>query len=246
MRSAFHILINALAAATSFAAADPQSFDVASIKPNRSVSRAGSTSRSGNRVTFDNVSLRETIEFAYGIPPGRGDELAGPAWLDVEKFDIAATCPPETPRDQVLRMLRTLLAERFGLRTHRENRTVTGYALIAAKRGPSLRPAAKPAEENLTFGEGRLTASGMSMSSLAGRLSGPIFNLARPVVDMTGISGAYDFTLRWTPDGATAATDAAPSIFTAIEEQLGLKLEKRELMVDVVVVDHVERVPSGN
>jgi uncharacterized protein (TIGR03435 family) len=246
MRSAFHILINVVAASASFAGADPQSFDVASIKPNRSVSRAGSTGRSGGRVTFDNVSLREIIEFAYGIPPGRGDELVGPAWLDAEKFDIAATCPPETPREGVLEMLRTLLAERFGLRTHRENRSVTGYALIAAKRGPSLRPAARPAEENLTFGEGRLTASRMSMSSLAARLSGPIFNLGRPVVDLTGISGAYDFTLRWTPDGVTATTDAAPSIFTALEEQLGLKLDRRELTVSVVAVDHAERVPTGN
>jgi uncharacterized protein (TIGR03435 family) len=246
MRSAFHILINALTAAASFAAADLQSFDVASIKPNRSVSRAGSTSRSGNRVTFDNVSLRETIEFAYGIPPGRGDELVGPAWLDTEKFDIVATCPPETARERVLEMFRTLLTERFGLRTHRENRTVTGYALVAGKRGPSLRPAAKPAEENLTFGEGRLTASGMSMSSFAARLSGPIFNLGRPVMDMTGISGAYDFILRWAPDVATTTAEATPSIFTAIEEELGLKLERRELSVDVVVIDHVERVPSGN
>lgn len=246
MRPALHILINVLAAAASFAATDPPSFDVASIKPNRSVSRAGSTSRSGGRVTFENESLREMIEFAYGIPPGRGDELVGPAWLDVAKFDIAATCPPETSRDRVLEMFRTLLAERFGLRTHRENRTVTGYALIALKGTSSLRSAAKPPEENLSFGEGRLTASGMTMSSLAARLSGPIFNLGRPVVDMTGASGAFDFSLRWAPDGATAATDTAPSIFTALEEQLGLKLEKREVTVDVVVVDHVERAPSGN
>jgi uncharacterized protein (TIGR03435 family) len=197
-------------------------------------------------VTFDNVSLRETIEFAYGIPPGRGDELVGPAWLDAEKFDIAATCPPETSRDRVLEMLRTLLAERFGLRTHRENRTLTGYALIAAKRGATLRPAVKPAEENLTFGEGRLAVTGMSMSSFAARLSGPIFKLGRPVVDMTGIAGSYDFILRWSPEAAQATTDAAPSIFTALEEQLGLKLETRQLTVSVVVVDHAERVPSGN
>jgi len=143
-------------------------------------------------------------------------------------------------------MLRTLLAERFGLKTHNENRIVTGYALVAAKHGPSLRTAVKPAEENLTFGDGRLTATGMSMSSLAARLSGPIFKLGRPVVDMTGIAGAYDVTLRWAPDGAPAPADAAPSIFTAIEEQLGLKLEKRELTVTVVVVDHAERVPSVN
>jgi uncharacterized protein (TIGR03435 family) len=86
----------------------------------------------------------------------------------------------------------------------------------------------------------------MSVSSPAARLSGPIFKLGRPVVDMTGIAGAYDFALRWAPDGAPATANAAPSIFTALEEQLGLKLDKRELTVTVVVVDHAEKVPTGN
>ena len=176
----------------------------------------------------------------------REDELSGPAWLASEKFDIVATCPPETPRDRVRQMLQTLLAQRFSLRVHREDRTVKGYALVAARRRPPVRAAPSGAEENLTFGDGRIIARAMSMRALADRLSGSIFKLERPVVDMTGIDGVYDFTLRWAADTAPAGADAAPSLFTALEEQLGVKLETRELTVTVLVVDHAERVPSGN
>ena len=110
----------------------------------------------------------------------------------------------------------------------------------------AVAPAAPGAEENLTFGDGRIIARAMSMSALADRLSGPIFKLGRPVVDMTGIDGAYDFTLRWATDTAPVDADAAPSLFTALEEQLGVRLETRELTVAVLVVDHAERVPSSN
>jgi uncharacterized protein (TIGR03435 family) len=246
LKPAIQIVACALMAASALAADDPPAFDVASVKPNRSVSRASSTSRSGGRVALDNVSLREAIEVAYGIPPGREDELSGPAWLATEKFDIVATCPPETSRDRVREMLQTLLAHRFGLRTHRENRRVKGYVLVAARRRPPLHPAAPGAEENLTFGDGRVIARAMSMSSLADRLSGPIFKLGQPVVDATGIQGVYDFTLLWATDTAPAGTDAAPSIFTTLEEQLGVKLEARELNVAILVVDHAEKTPSGN
>ena len=240
------IVAIAIMAATALVAADPPAFDVASIKPNGSPSRASSTSRSGGRVELDNVSLREAIEVAYGIRPGREYELEGPAWLASEKFDIVATCPPETPRDRVREMLQTLLAQRFRLRTHRESQRIRGYALVAARRRPPLHPAAPGAEENLTFGDGRIIARAMSMSALADRLSGPIFKLGRPVVDMTGIEGAYDFTLRWTTDTAPVDADAAPSLFTALEEQLGVRLETRELTVAVLVVDHAEKAPSAN
>jgi uncharacterized protein (TIGR03435 family) len=220
-------------------------FEVASIRPDSRPSRASSTSRSGGRVELENVSLREAIEFAYGIPEGRGDELAGPAWLADEKFDIAATCPPETPRARVLEMLQTLFAQRFGLRVHREDRKVRGYALTVA-RHDRLPHIAAPGEENLTWGNDHLIARALSMASLADRLSGPIFQLGRPVVDVTGVAGAFDFTLSWRPEGAPGNADSAASIFTALEEQLGLKLAAREVVVSTVVVDHVERTPSGN
>jgi uncharacterized protein (TIGR03435 family) len=243
---ATQIVTGILIAASAFAAADPPAFDVASVKPNRIGSRASSTSHSGGRVALDNVSLHEAIEVAYGIPTGREDELSGPAWLASDKFDIVATCPPETSRDRVREMLQTLLAQRFGLRTHRENRRVKGYALVAARRRLALHLAPSGAEENLTFGDGRIIARAMSMRALADRLSGSIFKLGRPVVDMTGIEGVYDFTLRWATDTAPVGADAPPSLFMALEEQLGVKLETRELTVTVLVVDHAERAPTGN
>ncbi len=240
------IVAFAMISASALIAAYPPAFDVASIKPNLSASRASSTSRAGGRVELDNVSLQEAIEVAYGIRPGRENELEGPPWLAAEKFDIVAKCPPETSRDRVREMLQTLLAQRFGLRTHRESRRIKGYALVPGRRRQPLRPSAPGAEENLTFGDGRIIARAMSMSGLVDRLSGPIFKLGRPVMDMTGIDGAYDFTLRWATDTAPVDADAAPSLFTALEEQLGVRLETRELTVAVLVVDHAERVPSGN
>lgn len=143
-------------------------------------------------------------------------------------------------------MLQTLLAERFSLRTHRESRKLKAYALVVGKRGPRLKQARKDSEDAFIFGEGRVTGRALSMSSLADRLSGPVFKLERPVVDMTGIEGAYDFTLEWAPDGVSADGHPDASIFTALEEQLGLKLEVRETAVRILVVDHADRIPSGN
>jgi uncharacterized protein (TIGR03435 family) len=227
------------------ASAQP-AFDAAAVKPNRTGRTAGSTSRSGGRLTFDNTSLRECIAFANAIPPGRDYALSGPAWLASDRFDIAATFPPATSRDGVRQMMRTLLAQRFGLRTHPESKKLKVYVLVGAKQGPRLKPAANGVEENFTFADDHITARAMSMSSFADHLSGYLFNLDRPVMDQTGIQGVYDFTLNWSPDTASAETRPAGSIFTALQEQLGLKLELGETTVTILVVDHADRLPVGN
>jgi len=112
--------------------------------------------------------------------------------------------------------------------------------LVVGKRGQKLK-AGSDSEEAFIFGTGRVNARAMSMSALAGRLSGPVFKLERPVVDLTGIQGTFDFTLDWAPDDR----HSGPSIFTALEEQLGLKLVVREIAVGILVVDHIER-PTEN
>jgi uncharacterized protein (TIGR03435 family) len=221
--------------------ADSPSFDVASVKPNRTGANGGALTRSGGRIVFDNVSLRECIAFAYNIATGRDYELSGPDWLDSEKFDVTATFPPETSRDRVRKMLQTLLADRFRLKTHRESRTLKAYALVAGKQEPRLKPSITAGDGAFIFGEGHVTARALSMSDLADRLSGAVFKLERPVMDMTGIQGAYDFTLEWAPDGVSGA-----SIFTALQEQLGLKLEVRETTVEILVVDRADKIPSAN
>jgi uncharacterized protein (TIGR03435 family) len=221
-------------------------FDVASVRPNLTGANGGSLSRSGGRIAIENASLRECIAFAYGIATGRDYELSGPDWLDAKNFDIAATFPPETSRDRVREMLRALLAERFSLKTHTESKKLKSYALVVDKRGPKLRAGDIGSDGAFTFGEDHVSVRAFSMSAFADRLSGPVFKLDRPVVDMTGVKGVYDFTLNWAPDGATADGHSSASIFTALQEQLGLKLEARQTVFKILVVDHADKDPSGN
>jgi uncharacterized protein (TIGR03435 family) len=221
-----------------------QVFEVASVKPNRSGRMQGSTGRSGDQITFENVPLREWIEIAYGVPD-RHYLLSGPAWLDSERFDLVAKVPPDVPRAQVLVMLRALLTERFLLQTHVETRELNVYSLTIARAGPKLQ-LSPTTEANFTFGSGHIVAKALSMEEFAARLSGPVFKLGRPVLNTTGLSDAFDFTLDWRSDEIPVETSAAPSLFTAIQEQLGLRLEPAKSKLEIRVVDHAERVPAGN
>jgi uncharacterized protein (TIGR03435 family) len=224
-----------------------RAFDVASVRPNSSAVNEGSISRDGGRLTATNFSLRDLIAFAYSIPTGRDYELSGPAWLEDRKFDIAATLPPETSRDGLREMLRTLLNERFYLKTHTETRKLNSYALMVAKNGPKLPVTSTTSDGAFVFGDDHISASGFSMAGLANRLSGPVFKLDRPVVDLTGIKGTFDFMLNWSPDGiATTEGHPGASIFTALQEQLGLKLVARRLAFKIVVIDPADKEPAGN
>ena len=222
-------------------------FDVASVKLNTSGKYSGKIDSSGSsRIIIENTSLREIVFFAYGIAWGKDYAVSAPAWLDAEKFDIVATHPAETSRDGVREMLQTLLSERFGLKMHRENRKLESYVLLVDKHGAKLQPNTDGAEGAFIWGEDHVTCRACTMAGLASRLSGPVFKLGRPVVDMTGIKGAYDFTLKWSSDAAMAEGLAGPSIFTALEEQLGLRLEARKTAFSIVVIDHMDRTPTGN
>jgi uncharacterized protein (TIGR03435 family) len=220
-----------------------KAFDVVSIKPNKSIESGSSISRSGGRITFANVSVRELISFAYGIAVGRDYELVGPGWLDSEKFDVVATCSPETAGDAIRQMSQSFLAERFGLRVHREEKSIKAYELVIDKTQPKLRPSSVT-DPSFTFGQGHITVRGFSMGSLADRLSGPVFKLDRPIIDATGIKGIYDFDLDWSADAAV--DPLRPSVFTALQEQLGLKLETRSVPMSILVVDGVNRTPTTN
>jgi uncharacterized protein (TIGR03435 family) len=227
----------------------PSSFEVASVRPNLTGVNGSSISGSGGsggRITLENVSLKECIFFAFDIPWGRDYELSGPAWLDEEKFDIAATFPPGTSRERIHEMMQSLLADRFSLKNHYENRILPSYALVLGQPVPKMKAGSADDDGAFIWNEGRLTARAISMSGLADRLSGPVFKLDRPVVDMTGIKGVYDFMLKWSPDDASADVRTSPSIFTALQEQLGLKLETRKIPARILVIDHMEKVPTGN
>jgi uncharacterized protein (TIGR03435 family) len=212
-------------------------FEVASVKSDKSQTGVDRIKFSKGSLMIENVSLKRCIGMAYGIEDGRNYLLSGPEWIDSERFDILAKFPPETPEREVPLMLQSLLAERFNLAVHRETRQFSAYALVIAKGGAKLHPAEAP-QGSYRFKAlaGHATGFSISMPMFADRLSRPDFQLDRRVVDFTGLEGTFDIKLDW--------DDA--SIFTAIQEQLGLKLEARKVPLEVLVVDRVNRVPTAN
>jgi uncharacterized protein (TIGR03435 family) len=227
--------------------AQPQpAYVVASIKPNTSGSSNSSSRGSQGQVVFTNQSLKRLIERAYNVKPF---QVTGPEWMENARFDIVAKYPPDTKDDDRSLMLRALLEDRFKLAVHRESKEMPGYALVVAKRGPKLKRA-QPRDGSDTNTTGSrlrtLTAKNTSMAALADLISR---NLSEIVVDRTGLEGAYDFELRWTNDdqnSSSADADAAPSLFTALQEALGLRLQPQKVPTEIIVVDHVERVPTEN
>jgi uncharacterized protein (TIGR03435 family) len=148
-------------------------------------------------------------------------------------------------------MFQQILADRFKLVAHHETRELPIYQLTIGKNGSKLKESApddpastKPSRKGIMFGPGRgkVTATGGSLSMFITALSR---QLGRIIVDKTGLTGRYDFTLEWTPDDAAPSDQSGPGIFTAIQEQLGLKLEPTKGPVDVIVIDHIEK-PSAN
>jgi uncharacterized protein (TIGR03435 family) len=239
----------------------PATFEVASVKANTSGANQVTVNWQGG-VTMVNVPLRAIVQFAYGInTPSR--IVGHPDWTNVERFDILAK-PPEGLNgvEQMRPMLQALLADRFKMMARLETRELQSYALVTARAdgrlGPSLkrsttvcvgpRGEANPlaiqcAAQGGAAGAVRLV--GVPMAQLA-----PLISLVvgRPVVDRTGLAGHYDLELRFSGDlgsGAPALDAAAPSIFTALQEQLGLKLDAERETVDVLVIDRIER-PSEN
>ena len=228
---------------------DPPAFEVASIKFHdlyNGDGRAPGVSISGNRVTVFNFPLTGIVMYAYGVEPYQ--VTGGPSWTGSQieaSFDITAKAEGEgrVPVAQFRKMFQTLLADRFQLRVHREMKDVPVYALVAAKNGPKLKTSAADGkfsamQEPAMGGQGiRLTAVHETMTQFAGQIG---LYAGRPILDMTGLAGSYDFTLEW-----DSSSQSGPSIFTAVEEQLGLKLEARKSPMEILVIDHAEK-PSEN
>jgi uncharacterized protein (TIGR03435 family) len=191
------------------------------------------------RVSMEFVTLNLVIETAYNVPRYR---IVGPAWLDSDHFDIVATLPEGATREQVHGMLQTLLAERFQFACHSESRVVPIYALVVAKSGSKLRPA--PSEGNrMSTSNGTQGHHVRGQLILANLINTVAVSSDRPILDMTGLEGYFDLDLRWSDESGTAES---PSLFTALQETLGLKLEPRKAPLDVIVVDRVKRIPTEN
>jgi uncharacterized protein (TIGR03435 family) len=252
-----------LALAAHAAAQQPAAFDVASVKANHSgLPTVNFGMPGGGRFTATNAPLRELIRVAFDNLP---DFLIpdAPDWIRVERFDIVAKAEGAADRDQLFAMIRTLLTDRFKVATHRETRELPQYTLVRAKPdgalGPRLRPAAAdcaaimaaaqngtppPRSDRVLCGSrnrpGLLAIGGMTMDRIA---RGLWTQLGRVVIDRTGLQGSYDLDLEFAPDLSTPSD--LTSIFTAVQEQLGLKLESTKGPVEVIVIDHVER-PTEN
>jgi uncharacterized protein (TIGR03435 family) len=233
-------------------------FEVATIKPAPPDAQRAMFRMRGGELVVENQSLSDLIRFAYDVEDKQIAE--GPGWMGTDKWDINAK--PDTPgmpsQAQTREMLQKLLAERFSLKVHEEKRQMAAYALTVSKDGPKLTKSAVTSEfPGFTMGPlGVMHAGRATMGDFAHILQGGI--LDRPVLDETGLSGQWDFTLKWTPDEtqfaglpvrppSPPADDASPlpPLFTAIQEQLGLKLEGQKADVPVVVIDHVDH-PSPN
>jgi uncharacterized protein (TIGR03435 family) len=215
-------------------------FEIASIKPNRGASNTSGENTSSGKLTVTNDSLKELVKLAYDV---KDFQIAGgPRWLDTERYDIVAkTNTPGDISDADLRpLLQALLADRFKLKVHRETREVTAYSLVIARNGSKLveHTGTNEASSNTTAGSMRATKA--TTARLAGTLSRI---LSRPVTDNTGLKGEYDYKLEWAP--AEQTDSPLPSIFTALQEQLGLNLKSVRAPVSVIVIDSAER-PSEN
>lgn len=209
------------------AAQPPTAFEAVSIHRNLGGSNGTEVNMTRGRLVATNASLLTLIRHGYDI---QNYQLAnGPSWLDSDGYDIAATTGngEETTIDQNRSLMRALLAERFHLRAHWETRQASIYVLVAAKKGHTMHEAA-PSETpgvitNRVAHDGRIVGTNVPMSYLCNRLSN---QLSHPVIDKTGLSGKYDWTLVWDPDPGAEST--TPSLFTAVQEQLGLKLDPQK------------------
>jgi uncharacterized protein (TIGR03435 family) len=201
----------------------------------------------GRQILCKQATVMDIVSVIYGVQARQ--IVGGPEWLRKDRYDISGVpdLPGEPNVDQFRGMYKKLLAERFHLVLHREMREMPIYAITVAKGGPHLK-AAGPDEELNTGNSGdgsqrTLKFTNMPMAEFAHNLD--IYE-DRPVVDQTGLPGRYDFTLSWTYDVSTASSpDAPPSLFTAIKEQLGLRMDAVKGQAEVLVIDHVER-PSEN
>lgn len=250
-----HTIRAALPAGTlliSMAFAQTPAFDVASVRLSGPEERAAAAQfPPGGRFTA-NIALRYVIERAYDIEDYQ--LLGDPDWVKTERYSIQAKAEGATTDDRLRLMVQTLLASRFGLKIHHETRDLPVYALVVGKGGPKLQVASDATlcggNGCFTIGKGNFGAKGATLPWAAKTLTRI---MDRPVLDKTQLSGNYDFRLHFDPSTASAAVMAAastadstePSIFTAIQEQIGLKLDPRREPVDVLVIDHVEK-PSGN
>lgn len=245
-------------ACTAFAQTPP-AFDVASVKPDKTGTNEGPgrgrelTRTSPGSLAMQNIRLNSAVVWAYDVKPY---QVSGPDWINQERYDIAAKAAGPAPDADLRLMLRTLLADRFGLTFHRETRDLPVYALVVAKGGIKFHESATTGEMVMTPARGKLAieAQRASIAQAVDLLTRP---LQRPVIDMTGLTGRYDFKFDLSSylgdmepgTGVTkpiGVSDVMDILISALQEQLGLRLEARKAPIDMLIIDHAEKVPTEN
>jgi uncharacterized protein (TIGR03435 family) len=236
--------------------ADP-AFEVATVKLSQPDARGGGTRVQNDTFSAMNLTLSELVRFLYDV---HGQQVIGlPAWASSQRYDIAGKpdAEGEPSQDQWKIMLRKLLADRFQLTFHKEQREFPVYSLSPAKGGVKIsKNDTKSETSGVIFrGPGSVLLNNVTMDEFCRMLQSSA--LDRPVVNQTGLAGKYEFSLVWTPEGALNAVpnpnalapgdraDTPPDIYTATQQQLGLKIEATRLRIEVLVVDKVEK-PSEN
>lgn len=224
-------------------------FEVARIKPADPLSpNEGLPERSPERAIYRYASVKNLLMTAYGLP---FQQVLGPPWIDSERYDIAAKAPAGATKEQVNVMLQNLLADRFKLSVHRETKQLPLYELVVGKNGSKMRdsdPNASGGRRTRYVGRNYVVTN--PKASMAEAIQVINAFLDRPVVDKTGLTGTYNLKLTYTPDTpGNRRSEPDPndiSIFTAVQEQLGLRLKAKTGPVDVVVVDKGEKTPTEN
>ncbi len=247
VRAALAFLAAGLSLAAQPAEVQKFVFEAASVKLGDQNSNDSGWNMTTGRIRIRNMTLKHLIMMAYKV---KEYQIAGgPKWLDTDRYTIEARLEDSLSKalgnsdrgdDALCSAMQALLAERFQLAAHHETKTTPAYALTVARSGPKLQRAEHPDNSSWNWGRGRAIFKGANMDSFATTLSGI---LDRPVIDRTGIPGAFDFKLEWAPDDA--ADSSKPSLFSAIQEQLGLKLEAQRLPVEILVIDRAEK-PGEN
>ena len=211
-------------------------FEVVSVKPAPPAVNGVSSRESVDNglLTYTNFTLRRLISNAYGVTEG---QIVGPAWISDNLYHVHARLPAGVSRSAVPAMLQGMLAERFQLVVERVKKKMPVYALVVAKGGHKMKPVVN---DDSGYGGGvrRIDGRGITMEAFAKLLSSRVTD--RPVVDMTGLSGRFAFRLEWAPDPDD------PSVYIAVQEQLGLKLDPRRMLTEVITVTHAERNPTEN
>ena len=235
-----------LAAGGSFSAAQQPAFTVASIRPSDAAvqfERDGKVDISPDALRMRDVTVNTCIKWAYKV---QNSQVSGPDWIRSQHFDILAKAETPAKEDQMRLMLQALLAERFSLSFHREQKQLKVFALTVAKGGAKVHSAPADAQRTHQNSANGMVDTATTMQELADYMSGP---LQTPVVDQTGLTGRYDYTIDFGPylpdDMRTMRGDANGILISALEGELGLKLESRKTLVDVLIIDRVEQ-PTPN